>query len=70
MVDLAQAIVMAESKSVTIVPFCPENHLQTNKQIINLLYIDVKNLTSIMRCCMWSSSQNDTKGSSPCDNLF
>ena len=27
----------------------PENHLQTNKQLINLLYTDVKNVMSIFR---------------------
>ena len=29
----------------------PENHLHTNKQLINLLYNDVKTLTSIFRYC-------------------
>ena len=29
----------------------PENHLRKNKQLINRLYHDVKNLTSIFSCC-------------------
>ena len=48
---------------------CPEYHLQTNKQLINLLYNDVNNLTSIMRCCMGSSSQNNTKALSLCETI-
>ena len=44
----------------------PDNHLHTNKQLINLLYYDVNNLCSILNCynimgpkCV--ASNNDAK---------
>ena len=48
----------------------PENHLQTNKQLITN---DVKNLTSILSCCIGPkgvSSNDDTKALSLCENHF
>ena len=51
----------------------PENHQETNIQLIKLLYNDVKNLASILSCCVGSmcvSSNNDIKPLSLCENCF
>ena len=35
-----------------------EKHLPTNQKLINLCYSDVKNLTSILSCCLVDLSYN------------
>ena len=50
-----------------------EEHLPTNQKLINLCYSDVKNITSILSCCLGPkcvSSNNDTKALSLCDGCF
>ena len=48
-----------------------ENHLQTYKTLINLLYNDMNNLTSIFRFSTGpKSSNNDIKALSSCNNQF
>ena len=56
--NVAKALAVCDNHFSLILISCPENHLQTNKQLINLLYKDVKNLTSILNCyihpkCQW-----------------
>ena len=49
----------------------PENHQETNNQLINILYTDVKNLTSVLNCCTGPkcvSSINHTKDLSHVDD--
>ena len=61
---------------ITLVFFiylCITITLGTNKQLINHLYNDVKNLTSILSCCigpMRVSSNNDTKALFLCELHF
>ena len=50
-----------------------ETHLRTNIWLIILCYSDVKNLTSVLSCCLGPkcvSCNNDTKVLSLCDNCF
>ena len=51
----------------------PLYHLRTKKQLINLLYNDVKNLTSILSYCIGPkcvSSKDDTKALFQCELHF
>ena len=60
-------IIPCDILSVTL----PDNHLHTKKQLINLLYNDMKNLLSILNCYIGPNcvaSINDAKPISLCDN--
>ena len=49
------------------------NHVRTNKHLIKLLFNDVKNLTSILSCCIGPkcvSSNDDTKALFLCELYF
>ena len=56
--NVTKALSVCDNHFSLIFITCPEKNLQTNKQLINLLYNDVKNLTSILNCYMHSPLQD------------
>ena len=59
-------IITCDIFSITL----PENHLQKNKQLINLLYYDVKNLTSILSGCIGPKCVTSNKDNTVSVNYF
>ena len=59
-------IITCDIFSITL----PQNHLQKNKQLINLLYYDVKNLTSISSGCIGPKCVTSNKDNTASVNYF
>ena len=47
---ILQELSLYDNHFAIIVTSRHENHLRTNKQLTNLLYTDVKNLSSVLNC--------------------
>ena len=71
--DDTKALFLCELHFSQIFTSRPLNHQRTNKQLINLLSNDVKNLTSILSCCIGPkcvSCNDDTKALFSCESHF
>ena len=71
--DDTKALFLCELHFSLIFTNRPSNHQRTNKQLINLLSNYVKNLTSILSCCIGpkcASYNDDTKALFSCELHF